>query len=171
MQSAIAPEKLKCWNGIIPLSSGSQWEISGGCGCSERLRHVSGLQHSSLPTLCSQPAGVAAEVSQPSRSCPAAAQMERPRRVCTQDGSHNAAILLGNMIARRGEGERGSGFDHGSAGAEQWRRYRSDNAVGGRRLRAEDDWFPTPVISRRVLVGFCSSHIDFILPEKAWAEI
>lgn len=33
--------------------------------------------------------------------CPAAAQMERPHCVCTQDGSYNATILLGSMITRK----------------------------------------------------------------------
>lgn len=42
---------------------------------------------------------------------PTAAQMERPRWVCAQDGGHNGAILLGGVITGKEDmtGERGAG--------------------------------------------------------------
>lgn len=101
-------EMLKCWIIIILVWNSSQWEISGGRGRSERLGmcQACGSALAYIVQLASRRGSRSLPAFKELPDWPAAAQMERPHWVCTQDGSHNATILLGSMITTK-EGMRG----------------------------------------------------------------
>lgn len=91
---------------IINILVWRQRVISGGHGCSNRLGmcQASSSAHClhSIVQLTSRRGCTNLPAFKELPDWPAAAQMEGPRWVCMQDGSHNATILLGREACSPG---------------------------------------------------------------------